>query len=175
MILAMERPGKPYLTDAAILEVLSQLRAGGEHVTCAALRRELRTRTGRTGGVRRVYRLWQGSMPQTYSAPPRPVEALETRVRELEAELTSTRERAALAEHREQSHQVSWARQVDQLRQRLKAYEPVGYRPERQAEFVLNLQRQLHAARERIFELETAMATRSEAKSTGSESVEEGG
>lgn len=98
-------------------------------------------------------------------APPTTVQAasletLQARITQLESELLSTRARAELAEHREQSHQDTWAMVIDQLRQRLKVYEHIDYRPERQAEFVLNLQRQLHTARERIFELETRLASR---------------
>lgn len=169
----MRPPRKPQLSDTAIRAVLLQLQQGGGPVSCAQLRRELRVRTGRAGGVRRVYRLWKASMP----APPvadASIETLQMRIAQLESEVVSVRGRAELAEHREQCHQDAWALEIDQIRQRLKVYEHVGYRPERQAEFVLNLQRQLHTARERIFELETRLASGPGAHSAEGQCAEEG-
>jgi hypothetical protein len=100
------------LTDPQIRTVIADLRERGERVTGAALRRELASRFGARGGVSRIYRVLRESPP----ADPSHLEALER-------EIAATRERAALAESREDAHQLHWAAQVDALRQRVRELE----------------------------------------------------
>jgi hypothetical protein len=97
------------LSDPQIRTVIAELRERGERVSGAAVRRELAARFGARGGVSRIYRVLCESPP----ADPSHLEALQQ-------EIAATRERAALAEAREDAHQMHWAGQVDTLRQRVR-------------------------------------------------------
>jgi len=138
------------LSDPQIRTVIAELRERGERVSGAALRRELAARFGARGGVSRIYRVLRESPP----ADPSHLEALQH-------EIAATRERAALAEAREDAHQLHWASQIDALRQRVRQLEHADGEAHRlraalqrasielQAALVRNasLERQLEAAR----------------------------
>ena len=113
----------------------------------AALRAVLRQRHGSTGGVTRIYRLLAQARPKLVSPAAADNAKLETKVRSL-------RHSAQLAEHREQVHQTRWAQEVDQLRQRVVALEPLAAQATRALETAELLRRQLYAAHVRIAALE---------------------
>lgn len=142
--------GAVKVTDPQIRAVIVELRERGERVTGALLRRELAARVGARGGVARIYRVLRDSPP----ADPSQLDALQQ-------EIAATRQRAALAEEREDAHQLHWASQVDSLRQRVRQLEHADGEAHRlraalqrasielQAALVrnANLERQLEAAR----------------------------
>lgn len=118
--------------DEQVRAVIGELRAAGARVSGARVRRELARRYGSRGGVERIYRLLRESAAATPAVPA----DLAARLATVEAELTALRaerdaalERAALAEHREDAHQLKWAQEIDRLRRELAAArgEPPAY------------------------------------------------
>jgi hypothetical protein len=80
----------------------------------------LNERFGSRGGVARIYRLLAEERVRL-TAPP-PVGSVEAMRHEVEA----LREKLARAEEREYAHQSRWAEEVDQLRLKLAALEPLA-------------------------------------------------
>ena len=113
----------------------------------AMLRAVLRQRHGCSGGVTRIYRLLALSRPK-------PVSQAAADTAKLESEVRALRQSAQLAEHREQVHQTRWALEVDQLRQKVAALEPLAAQSTRALENAELLRRQLYAAHVRIAALE---------------------
>ena len=137
----------PHVSDLTIRTLIKELTQGDRLPSGAALRATLRKRHGCSGGVTRIYRLLAQARPK----PTHP-EAIEQQ--KLEHELHSLRQSAQLAEHREQAHQTRWAMEVDQLRQRVTALEPLAAQATRALENAELLRRQLYAAHIRIAALE---------------------
>lgn len=98
--------------DEEVRAVIADLRAQGARVSGARVRRELAARFGTRGGVERIYRLLR-------EAPTADAAVVE----QMEAKLAEAQGRAERAEAREDAHQLKWAREVDALRQRVKALE----------------------------------------------------
>lgn len=137
----------PHVSDLTIRTLIKELTQGDRLPSGAALRAALRKRHGCSGGVTRIYRLLALARPK-----PTPPEFIEQQ--KLEHELRSLRQSAQLAEHREQVHQTRWAMEVDQLRQRVTALEPLAAQATRALESAELLRRQLYAAHVRIADLE---------------------
>jgi hypothetical protein len=138
----------PHVSDLTIRTLIKELTEGDRLPSGAALRATLRKRHGCSGGVTRIYRLLAQARPK----PTPPAAAIEQQ--KLEHELHSLRQSAQLAEHREQVHQTRWAMEVDQLRQKVTALEPLAAQATRALENAELLRRQLYAAHVRIAALE---------------------
>lgn len=100
------------VSDEQIRAVVAELRERGAKVTGARVRRELDARFGARGGVTHIYRV----LREAPSVAPAEVVALQE-------ELAKARQRAELAEEREDAHQLMWAKEVDALRQRVQELE----------------------------------------------------
>jgi hypothetical protein len=137
----------PHVSDLTIRTLIKELSKGDRLPSGAALRAALRKRHGCSGGVTRIYRLLAQARPKLTS--PAAIEQ-----QKLEHELRSLRQSAQLAEHREQAHQTRWAMEVDQLRQKVTALEPLAAQATRALENAELLRRQLYAAHVRIAALE---------------------
>lgn len=144
------------LTDAAILEVISECEPAKGRVRGTVVRRELLRRYGVRAGTDRLYRLIRTHESR---AGQRELTALRARIAELELELANARdevarerERAELAEYREQSHLNKWATELHTLREKVARYEGLaGVRTQAQLESkYLRLQIQLARQRQTI-------------------------
>ena len=142
----------PYVTDETIKNVISELAVGERLPSGALLRAVLKQRFGSPGGVSRIYGLL--SKARTKQSVVRNVDAAEV----LERELQVMRERAERAEQREAAHQSRWAAEVDQLRLKVRAFEPLVQRAGQALESAGLLRRQLQAAEARISVLEQQLA-----------------
>ena len=136
-----------HVSDLTVRSLIKELTRGDRLPSGAALRAVLRQRYGSTGGVTRIYRLLA-------QARPKPVSLAAADNAKLETEVRSLRRSTQLAEHREQVHQTRWAQEVDQLRQRVAALEPLAAQATRALESAELLRRQLYAAHVRIAALE---------------------
>jgi hypothetical protein len=138
----------PHVTDEQIRTLIREL-AVGEHLPSGALLRAvLKRRFGSPGGVSRIYRLL--SKARVKQSVVRNVDAAEL----LERELQAMRERAERAEQREEAHQSRWAVEVDQLRLKVAAFEPLAQQARKALDSDGLLRRQLQAAEARIAVLE---------------------
>jgi hypothetical protein len=138
----------PHVTDDEIRAVIRELAVGEQLPSGALLRAVLKQRFGSPGGVSRIYRLL--SMARTKHFVVRNVDAAEV----LERELKVVRDRAERAEQREEAHQSRWAVEVDQLRLKVSAFEPLALQARKALDSVALLRRQLQAAEARIATLE---------------------
>ena len=149
----MARP--PRLPDTEIQQVIDELRARRGVITGIELRAELQRRHGHRGGVTRIYRLLQQSMP-TRPTPP-PAAPATSDVVELQSQLTAALERARLAEHREEAHQDRWAAEIHRLREEARGFHDASHRLRVLEQDVLDRSRELASAHLRIAELEARL------------------
>lgn len=147
------------VTDDQIREVMDAVRRRGVPVSGDRVRAELRARFGVSAGTTRLYRLVTAAAAE----PTKPVSGLEAALQQervradgLQQALNDAIARAERAEYREQTHQESWAREVDDLRMKLRAEVERSLRPGMVAERELALRRQLLEAQQRIALLEQA-------------------
>jgi hypothetical protein len=148
----MARP--PRLPDAAILELIDELRSQHAVLTGTRLRDELKRRYGTPCGVARVYRLLHAATAPI-AAPSPPAPATSPNGSDLHAELTAALERARLAEHREEAHQARWAAEIHELREQARTFKEAARRlPLLEAE-LQDRSRLLAAAYKRIADLES--------------------
>jgi predicted RNase H-like nuclease (RuvC/YqgF family) len=145
-----------HVSDQVIQRVIDELAVEECLPSGALLRAVLKERFGSRGGVTRIYRLLSDARRKR--TLPRKVEAAEV----LEREMKAARERAERAEGREEAHQLRWAAEVDQLRQKVALYEPLVLQARSAVESVGLLRRQLQAAEARIAMLEQELMTASE-------------
>jgi hypothetical protein len=151
----MARP--PRLPDSAILTLIAELRSRHALLTGTRLREELKQRFGTPGGVARIYRLMhQAAAPVENPSSPTvaPNDGLPTEVIQLQEELRIARERAALAEHREEHHQARWAGEIHQLREQVHTLREGAHRLAVLEQDVLDRSRELASAYRRIADLE---------------------
>lgn len=127
------------VSDEQVRAVIAELRGQGARVSGARVRRELAARFGARGGVSRIYRLL-GEAP---AVDPQEVAMLKE-------DLERFRQRAELAEQREDAHQLKWAREVDQLRQRVKALQAADAEARRWQEAYQRQAIELRAAEARL-------------------------
>jgi hypothetical protein len=143
----------PLISDDLIRAAIREVGASGTRLTGVAVRALLSHRHGVRGGAARIYRMVRDAQrPVREVARSLPLAAGHETV---EAAI----ERANLAEHREQAHQIRWARETDALRARLGETERVG--------------RDLVDARLRIAELARALASAQQRIATLEAVVEE--
>lgn len=136
----------PKVSAADVRALIRDLRVGETLPSGAAVRRALEARFGCRGGVGRIYRLLDDERRRLTPTPPPPAPgSIET----LQAELKAMQGRAERAEERELAHQDRWAMEIDQLRQRLAALEPVVRQARTALEVNDRLRQQLTAAERR--------------------------
>ena len=150
----MARP--PRLPDTEIQQVIDELRARRGAITGLELRAELQRRYGHRGGVTRIYRLLQQTMP-TRPTPPPPAAPTTSDVVELQSQLTAALERARLAEHREEAHQARWAGEIHALREQVRSLHDVSHRLAVIEADLRDRSRELAAAYHRIADLESQL------------------
>jgi hypothetical protein len=150
----MSRP--PRLPDTEIQQVIDELRARHGMITGIELRAELQRRHGHRGGVSRIYRLLrQPALP--HPAPSPPTQHPEGDLSELQAQLTAAVERARLAEHREETHQVRWAGEIHALREQVRSLHDASHRLAVIEADLRDRSRELAAAYHRIADLEAQL------------------
>jgi len=138
----------PRVSDAEVRAVIRELTVDKNLPAGAAVRRALESRFGSRGGVARIYRLLAEEGVRL--TPPPNLSSVEALQRELEA----LRQRAERAEDREEAHQTRWAEEVDRLRLKVAALEPVAQQARASQESNELLRRQLQAAALRAAMLE---------------------
>ncbi len=141
----------PLVSDDLIRSAIREVGSSGARLTGVAVRELLARRHGVRGGVTRIYRMLRDAQRPTPTpsrpAPPPTDESLESAV-----------ERANLAEHREQVHQVRWARETDALRARLAESERAARELADARLRIAELARALASAQQRIASLEAAQS-----------------
>jgi hypothetical protein len=138
----------PKVQDSEVKAVIRALTAGDTLPSGAAVREALHDRYGSRGGVTRIYRLLTDER-RRLTPPPAPGS-----IEMLQAELKAMQGRAERAEERESSHQTRWAMEIDQLRQKLTALEPLAHHARIDREMNERLRLQLQAAERRASLLE---------------------
>lgn len=149
----MPRPAR--LPDEAIASLIAELRDRQPNLTGTELRDELRRRHGSPGGVARIYRLLRTATAP--DAPPSPSPAETPAPADLRAELAAALDRAQLAEHREEHHQVRWAGEIHQLREQARTYKEAALRLPLLEREVQDRARELASAYKRIADLESQL------------------
>jgi hypothetical protein len=149
----MARP--PRLPDAAILDLIHELRGRHAVLTGTQVRNELRVRHGAPCGVARIYRLLQAATGPV--ATPAPPLGLATSDIDLHAELAAALERARLAEYREEHHQARWASEIHELREQVRTLRDASHRLAVLERDVVDRSRELAAAYRRIADLESQL------------------
>jgi hypothetical protein len=155
-------PLNRYLTDAEILGCCHELLVrSGANATVRELQEILRARFGMAGKTSRINRLWREVAVSSVEVPResdvilRAREQVETAERVARNALNAAEAaeaRAILSEERERSHQIRWAGQIDELRQRLASYQKDADRVAELEARNLNLHRQLAVARQQLLE-----------------------
>jgi hypothetical protein len=138
------------LTLTQIRVTYRELAQESASVSGRQLRRELERRFGAVGKTARVFRVWKEERERTLAAhrpAPSDAEELAERLTQAEARAAAMQERAELAEYREQAHQDRLAMEIDGLRQRLRSQEAQAAEIRHLQERVLQLSRELMAAR----------------------------
>jgi hypothetical protein len=138
----------PRIGDGEIRALIRELAADKALPSGASLRATMFTRFGTRGGVARVYRLLEFERSQ--SNPPVPTGSTEL----LEQELRSAQSRAERAEQREEVHQSRWAEDLDRLRRKIAALEPLAHQARAAQDTNELLRHQLRAAEFRISTLQ---------------------
>lgn len=145
------------VTDEQIRESIEAVRRCRLPVTGDRVRAEIRRRFGVSAGTTRLYRLVSAAA----AGPPKPRAEIEAAVQQerarnadLQRSLAEAIARAERAEYRERTHQESWAREIDELRRKLRAAVEGATHPGMAAERELALRRQLLQAQQRIAILE---------------------
>lgn len=138
----------PRISDAEVRTVIREFTAGRQLPAGAAVRRVLAERFKCRGGVARIYRLLAEEGARLTA--PLQLDSIEA----LRQELAAMRDRAQRAEDREEAHQTRWAEEIDRLRLKVHALEPLAHQA-RVARDEANLMRhQLQAAELRAATLE---------------------
>jgi hypothetical protein len=136
------------VSNAEVRNLIGELTIGNTLPSGAALRAALDERFGSRGGVARIYRLLADERVRL-TPPPQPgsIEALQREVEML-------REKLARSEEREYAHQNRWAEEVDQLRLKLAALEPLAQQARVARDSDQLLRHRLNAAEARAAALE---------------------
>ena len=150
----------PRVNDAEVRAVIRELTVENFPPAGAAVRRALESRFGSRGGVTRIYRLLAEEGVRL--TPPPNVSSVEALQRELEA----LRQRAERAEDREEAHQTRWAEEVDRLRLKIAALEPVAQQARIGRDTNELLRHQLQAAELRAAQLEAQLMASQESEVT---------
>jgi len=147
-------PRPPHLPDAAVLQLIDELRGQHAVLTGTRLRAELERRHGSRGGVSRIYRLLDRATAPRPLVPP---SSTASSGADPASELAAALERARLAEHREDAHLARWAGEIHQLREQVRALNHAARRlPILEAE-LQDRRRELAAAYKLIADLESQL------------------
>lgn len=138
----------PKVSTSDVKAVIRTLTAAGALPSGAAVREALHKTYGSRGGVARIYRIL--AEERRRFAPPVEPGSVES----LRHELQATRGRAERAEERESLHQSRWATEIDQLRQKVAALEPLADQARIDRENNGRLRHQLQATERRASLLE---------------------
>ena len=140
------------VSDSQIREAMEAVRQQQLPVSGERVRAELKRRFGACAGTNRLYRIVTGAGGEPVAGAA--LERERARNAELQQALANATARAELAEFRERSHQEIWAREIDELRIRLRAEIEKSTRPGMVADRELGLRRALLEAQRRIELLE---------------------
>jgi len=138
------------LSEGQVRATCRELLRGGGRLSGRQLRLELRQRFGAVGKTERIFSIWREEAARARPAPAPAtgdVAQWERRLAESESRAAALQARAELAEYREQAHQERWALEIDRLRQRLQAQEGREAELRHLRDRVLELSRELMAAR----------------------------
>jgi hypothetical protein len=138
----------PKVSTADVRAVIRTLSAGTALPSGAAVRAALHARYGSRGGVSRIYRLLADERRRL--APP----LVQGDRESLREQLQAMQGRAERAEERELAHQDRWAIEIDQLRQKVAALEPLAHQARIDRENNERLRQQLQSAERRAALLE---------------------
>jgi hypothetical protein len=138
----------PRISDCEIQALIRELTAGKVLPSGALLRATMAARFGTRGGVARVYRLL--ALERSRLNPP----LLSGTTDLLEQELQAARDRAERAEQREDAHQSRWAEDLDRLRLKIAALEPLAQQARLAQDTHELLRHQLRAAEFQIATLQ---------------------
>lgn len=156
----MARP--PLLPDSLILDLIAELRAQHAVLTGTRVREELERRHGHRAGVARLYRLLaRATAPLPPASPPAPATPPPSMAEatDLRAQLAEALERARLAEHREERHQVRWSNEIHALREQVRTLAHAAQRLPLLEREVLDRSRELASAYLRMSDLESQLRT----------------
>lgn len=140
------------MSDSQIREAMEAVRQQQLPVSGERVRAELKRRFGACAGTNRLYRIVTGADGEPVADAA--LERERARNAELQQALADATARAELAEFRERSHQEIWAREIDELRMKLRAEVEKTLRPGMVAERELALRRELLEAQQKIALLE---------------------
>lgn len=148
MAASARKSGHRQLTEFQIRDTVRELTVDKRLPSGAAVRAALQRQYGARGGVARIYRLLAAARVRVAPVPqPNELESLRH-------DLEAMTQRATRAEYREEAHQTRWAEELDGLRQKVQALEPLA----KQAQMALDtgalLRQQLRAAELRAAALE---------------------
>jgi hypothetical protein len=144
----------PKVVDQDVQALIRELSVGGTLPAGAAVRAELARRYGSRGGVTRIYRLLAAERAQ------RGTTALSSiGVRLLEQENRNLRELLLQQRQREDAHQAHWNRQVGELRERVRALEPLVQQAALCGELPEALKKEVQGAEIRGGQLEVQIRT----------------
>lgn len=107
------------LTDATIGSLIREFVEQGKAVTGVSVRKELRLRFGKPGGVSRIYRLIQTTVPRGQSITQPTVNDSEQSLIDEIAQLKKLLAEANAARDYAERQEAYWIMQVDAMRQRL--------------------------------------------------------
>jgi hypothetical protein len=110
----------PKVADQEIQLLIGELTVSGALPSGAAVRAELARRYGSRGGVTRIYRLLAAERVRRGSTALSSIGA-----RLLEQENRNLRDLLVQQQQRDDAHQAHWNRQVGELRDRVRALEPI--------------------------------------------------
>jgi len=148
MAASSRRSPRRQLSELQIRATVRELTVDNKLPSGAAVRAALHRQYGARGGVVRIYRLLAAARVRVAPVP-KPNE-LETLRRDLEA----MTQRATRAEYREEAHQTRWAEELDRLRLKVQALEPLAEQARVALETCTLLRQQLRAAELRAAALE---------------------
>ena len=133
------------LSEHRIRATCRELLGTRSHVSGRGLCAELKRRFGAVGNTQRVFAIWREEVGA--AAVPADVLELTRKLAAAEAAAVANLARAELAELQEQSHLLKWATEIDRLRQENRAHQSSAAEVRVLQERVLQLSRELMAAR----------------------------
>jgi hypothetical protein len=145
----------PKVQNAEVRALIRALAVGSHLPSGATVRAALADRYGSRGGVARIYRLLSEERHRCTPAKPLPPDgSLEA----LQAEVVELRGKLGRSELREEAHQDRWAAEVDGLRLKVAALEPLAHQGRILTETYVLLRHQLQATELRASRYEEELA-----------------
>jgi hypothetical protein len=144
----------PKVEDLEVQALIRELTVDGALPSGAAVRAELGRRYGSRGGVTRIYRLLAAERVQRGNTALSSIS-----VRLLEQENRNLRELLLQQRQREDAHQAHWNRQVSELRDRVRALEPLVQQAALSGQAAEALRKEVQGAEIRGGQLEVQIRT----------------